>query len=57
MVKTFSLLNIFLSFKLLSKEEKMMYKEKAHKENEKRSSQKTVAEVNAEKGAPFNVAE
>ncbi|XP_064008320.1 protein maelstrom homolog isoform X2 [Pogoniulus pusillus] len=30
---------------LLSKEEKMMYKEKAHKENEKRSSQKTVAEA------------
>ncbi|KFP59990.1 Protein maelstrom, partial [Cariama cristata] len=39
----------------LTKEEKMAYREKARKWNEKRS-QKTVKEVNAEKGTPFNVA-
>lgn len=47
--------NNSLSFKLLTKEEKMVYTEKARKWNEK-CTQKTVKEVNAEKGPPFNVA-
>uniref|UniRef100_A0A8B9M671 Protein maelstrom homolog n=1 Tax=Accipiter nisus TaxID=211598 RepID=A0A8B9M671_9AVES len=39
---------------LLTKEEKMAYTEKARKWNENKCSQKTVKEVNAEKGTPIN---
>ncbi|KFW97438.1 Protein maelstrom, partial [Phalacrocorax carbo] len=38
----------------LTKEEKMAYTEKARKCKEKKCSQKTVKEVNAEKGTPFS---
>ncbi|KFV66781.1 Protein maelstrom, partial [Dryobates pubescens] len=40
---------------LLPKEERIIYMEMAHKENRKNGSQKTVTEVKAERGTPFNV--
>lgn len=53
--KTFFFNNL-LFFKLLTKEEKTPYAEKAREWNEKKRSQKRVKEVNAKRATPFSVA-